>query len=1324
MKQFLRSLLGKPSSTAQEKSKKPVYQPVATPTKGEQASQATPPQSGDDAKADVPSDAKSGDKPGQGRSPQQSAKPQPGKAPTPKPAAPKAPADKSAKQSTSAIEGTKNAEKSEKDGSNAAKPADKTTSDQKNASVDHPKQAKHEPTQQNSTKPVVKDTPSAKLPPRPNNNAQKQQPAKDAQQPKTGNSSAGNKQSQNSKAPKPGQPAKKGSTSAATEPVENASKPAAPKAPADKSAKQSTSTIKGTKNAEKSEKDGSNAAKPADKTASDQKNASVDHPKQAKHEPTQQNSTKPVVKDTPSAKLPPRPNNNAQKQQPAKDAQQPKNGNSSAGNKQSQNSKAPKAPADKSSKPSTSTIEGTKNAEKSEKDGSNAAKAAGKNADGKKKPRLIYPPVTKQQVTQTQKASVAPKPQNAQAPKTQQPKTQQSAQPNTGAKPDTSKQSTKPETPKQGASKAGPTAAGAAAAGISATKAKAEAQNPPAKQHPKQPNAGKNKQPEGKPANAAQASQTAQASQPAGKPQAQAQPKAQAPQSQAKQTQPKAQAQQPQKPRPEAEQANRPASAAKPGTTAKAAGAEATANSANHAATEQEIARALARRSQSVGTPSQQQLKAPKPPREAQKHPNRSAQTSDAKPNNKPIAKPTAKEASIAAAPAAFVQPPKNEPRPQQSAKPATPVMVDSFPHEPEALATPPESKEVKHNRRARLRQVKGLDGLRGLAVLAVVIYHFFGDFLPGGYLGVDMFFVLSGFLITSLLVREFRASGRISLKDFWVRRFRRILPAALTVLIICTSIVALVGGDLAVGIREQFLGTFFFVNNWTQIATSQSYFADNEIQVFAHYWSLAVEEQFYVIWPLLIFTIFAISRRQPRRLPIAVSLILAIASGVAMWLIYVPGEDPTRVYYGTDTHAFGLLIGAILSLMLTSTKEDPGADSWASPGKSERVLAGTIGFLALAGYIAQLFLMPDDADFTYRGGLVLTSVLGALMIWGVVREFGPLKWIFSTAVMRWLGQRSFSLYLWHWPVVMILRAIFDGNHSSDKPWILGLVAIPISFLLAELSYQFVENPFRRGGYKKTWTGYWAARPSISEMKDGFAKAFWPFVPLIVVASLVGVGYALATSSDKSELEQQLEMLQQKNTQSNQGNPGAAAAPASPEENTSRPMPTGNEITAIGDSVMLAASEALQQRYPGIYVDADVSRHYTAAIPIIQQLKDSGQLRSTVFLGFGTNGPAFPDQIQEVVDLIGPDHTIVMAVPYGDRGWMAQSQRDVIDAAKKYDNVYLADWCTHAQSNPNLLYSDGIHPLPEGASEYALAFHYALLQYSNYDKNLDSKCQI
>ena len=629
------------------------------------------------------------------------------------------------------------------------------------------------------------------------------------------------------------------------------------------------------------------------------------------------------------------------------------------------------------------------------------------------------------------------------------------------------------------------------------------------------------------------------------------------------------------------------------------------------------------------------------------------------------------------------------------------------------ALATPVEA-------RARLRLVPGLDGLRGLAVLAVVIYHFFGDVLPGGYLGVDMFFVLSGFLITSLLVREFRVTGRISLKDFWVRRFRRILPAAVTVLVICTAIVAAIGGDLAVGIREQFLGTLFFVNNWTQIATSQSYFADNEIQVFAHYWSLAVEEQFYLIWPLLIAGLFIFVRRYPRRVPIIVSVVLAAASAVAMWFIYTPGEDPTRVYYGTDTHAFGLLIGAALSLIITSTHSDPAADTWPSSRRAGAIAAQVLAPLALLAYLAQLIFMTDDLELTYRGGLVLTSVLGALMIWGVVRGARPLTWIFGTAVMRWLGQRSFSLYLWHWPLIMILIALFDSKR--EHAWVWGLVALPLSFLLSEISYQFIENPFRRGGFKKAWTTFWASRPSLAELRSGFAKVAWPLVPLLVVASLAGVVYGVVTSSDKTQLERDLEELQQLN---NSGSTPAseAAAPTTTTKKT-RPMPRGPEITAIGDSVMLASSAALNTRFPGLYIDAAVSRHYTAAIPIVQELESTGQLRDTVFLGFGTNGAAFPGQLDELIDAIGPDRTIVLSVPYGDRDWMPGARAEVIQAAKDHKNVYVADWCTHAQSNTSLLRADGIHPEIEGADQYALAFQYALQQYSNYDKNTSTQCAV
>lgn len=703
--------------------------------------------------------------------------------------------------------------------------------------------------------------------------------------------------------------------------------------------------------------------------------------------------------------------------------------------------------------------------------------------------------------------------------------------------------------------------------------------------------------------------------------------------------------------------------------------------------TENEISRALARRSRSVGALSAKQER-----RRLDKR--RVAQAS-----------PTA---AAAAAPATATV---------AAGTAATATTATSAPARNAAASAPADS---KRRARARLRQVPGLDGLRGLAVLAVVIYHFFGDILPGGYLGVDMFFVLSGFLITSLLVREFNVTGRISLKGFWLRRFRRILPAALIVLSICTAIVALIGGDLAVGIREQFLGTFFFVNNWTQIATSQTYFAPNEVQVFAHYWSLAVEEQFYLIWPLLMLGVFAISRRKPKRLPIAVSLILAIASAVAMALLYSPGEDPTRVYYGTDTHAFGLLIGAMLSLLMTSTDKDMDADSW--PAANKGILAGTVGAFALVGYLAQLVWMGADRDFTYRGGLVLTSVLGAAMIWAVVRESGPLTWIFRTRVMRWLGQRSFSLYLWHWPVVMIVHAL------SDAPsWLLGLLSLPLSCLLAEVTYQFVENPFRRAGFRPTWHAYWNARPSAKEVKDGFGKAMWPAVPVLVALSVLGVGYALVTSEDKSELERELERMAQSNEQAENSSPTqSSSAPAKPSETTKpkekRALPTGNEISAIGDSVMLAASEALNERFPGISIDATISRHYSAALPVIKAQKDSGQLRSTVFVGLGTNGATFEGQMDELINIVGPKRTLVLVMPYGERDWMGQARAEIIDAATAHDNVYIADWCGIAQENPAMLYDDGVHPLPEGAHLYADALYDAVEQYANEEKDLTTVC--
>ena len=645
--------------------------------------------------------------------------------------------------------------------------------------------------------------------------------------------------------------------------------------------------------------------------------------------------------------------------------------------------------------------------------------------------------------------------------------------------------------------------------------------------------------------------------------------------------------------------------------------------------------------------------------------------------------------------------------------------------------------KQARKKNTARLRYVPALDGLRGLAVAAVIVYHFFGGVLPGGYLGVDMFFVLSGFLITSLLVREFDVTGGISLRDFWVRRFRRILPAAVAVLAICTALVGAIGGDIAVNLREQFFGTLFFANNWVQIATSQSYFADNEVQVFAHYWSLAVEEQFYLLWPLIILGLFSPGRRQPRRLALGVSVALGVASALAMAWIFTPGEDPTRVYYGTDTHAFGLLAGAGLSLIITTRNPNPEAPAWPHYSASGRRVAEAVGLVALVAYAAQLMFMADDLALTYRGGLLASNVLGVAIICGILAERPLLNALFANRFMRWAGQRSFSLYLWHWPIVIILRELTgDAN-----VWAVGTVALLLSAGLAELSYRCIENPLRRRGYRTTARDFWSARPDWATLRSAWKVAAWPLVPVLVFSSLGGIAWGLTHSGDKTFFEQELDNLAAQNQSNNaqapsgksSGQSGGDAAGA-PNDKTSEdkkspdmvhPMPSGDEITAVGDSVMLASSQSLQDRFPGIYINAAVSRHYDQGLPAIQQLAGSGQLRDTVFLGFGTNGPQLDDEIDQMMKIIGPERTVLIATPYGDRDWMTTARQETIAAVKKYDNVYLADWCSHAQHDPNYLREDGIHPVAGvGTDQYALAFFYGLLRYAHGEKATTTKCEV
>jgi peptidoglycan/LPS O-acetylase OafA/YrhL len=640
--------------------------------------------------------------------------------------------------------------------------------------------------------------------------------------------------------------------------------------------------------------------------------------------------------------------------------------------------------------------------------------------------------------------------------------------------------------------------------------------------------------------------------------------------------------------------------------------------------------------------------------------------------------------AASAAAPAAAAAAAESAPAPTPAPAPAP------------APAPTPAPAPAHTAKPGRIRRLPGLDGLRGIAVAAVLIYHFFGSALPGGFLGVDVFFVLSGFLITALLVREYGHNGRISLKGFWQRRARRILPAAATVLVICTAVAGLIGGDAAVNLPPQFLGSLFFVNNWVQISEAHSYFADTTPQIFMHYWSLAIEEQFYVLWPLLFLGMILLARRmgvhsavKQMRWPAVLAGVIGVASLIAMIVLFTPDEDPSRVYFGTDTHAFGLVTGVVLALIVT-TPSDWQPDSFPAlvrPGVT-KLLSWTLAPVALVALVAMIVLLPDTSPVTYRGGLFAASLLSAVVILSVVRAAGPVPFLLRWRPLRYLGERSFSLYLWHWPVVVFLLQVLQdgpkGQETGVPDWGVGLISVAVSLVLSELSYRYVETPFRRRGYRGVLDGL------------GGAKRMLP-VPVVALAATLLAGVALGDSPKESALEAQLNSISQMQQSPPPAAPGSGTGPGTADAS----LPAGKDITAIGDSVMLASAPSLYRTFPGITVDAETSRHYTAGAGVIDAMLANDTLGDYVVLGFGTNGQAFDGQLDQIMDQIGPDHKVVIVVPYGHQDPIPTAAQQVIDYASSRKDVYLAPWCSAAADHPEALFDDGVHPNDQGGPLYA-----------------------
>ncbi|MDX2026013.1 acyltransferase family protein [Microcella sp.] len=609
--------------------------------------------------------------------------------------------------------------------------------------------------------------------------------------------------------------------------------------------------------------------------------------------------------------------------------------------------------------------------------------------------------------------------------------------------------------------------------------------------------------------------------------------------------------------------------------------------------------------------------------------------------------------------------------------------------------------------------RLPGLDGLRALAIVLVLAYHLFPGLAPGGFIGVDVFFVVSGYLITALLVAEHRARGRIALGSFWARRARRLLPALIVVVGLSSAVAALIGGDILVGIGWQLAGVLTFSSNWWSIAQGASYLDQTSPDLFRHAWSLAVEEQFYVVWPLVIIVILLLP---PRWMRVTVPLALAAVSAVAMAVLAGdPAVDPAPAsvaYLSTLTHGFGLLVGAGVALGVEPLRERTSAPRIAA------WVADLGALLATSGLIAVTWALSIDAAITYRGGLVAATALTAVAIVCLYHPGGRAVRLADAPLARWVGERSYGLYLWHWPVLLLLAAALPQiDRIGSQSWMLGLAALVIAVVLAALSFRFIEQPIRRREVQRALVG-----------DLGWGRARRAILGVGVVAAiaglLAGAGLAIVRAPAQSQAEAFIAAGQASLSAPRPAVPlRVPLSERGPDEADTVAIASGDQIIAIGDSVMLAAAPQLQARFPGIAIDAAVSRQMRQAPEILRALARKGQLRPIMIIGLGTNGSIDVATLHELRGILGPDRQLILVSAQAPRGWIADVNASLHAFADDYRDVVIADWRTAIAPELDVLARDQIHPGSAGGRIYAGAVAAALQQLAelpalvDYDEN-------
>ena len=566
------------------------------------------------------------------------------------------------------------------------------------------------------------------------------------------------------------------------------------------------------------------------------------------------------------------------------------------------------------------------------------------------------------------------------------------------------------------------------------------------------------------------------------------------------------------------------------------------------------------------------------------------------------------------------------------------------------------------------IQYIPAIDGLRALAVIAVMFYHLGFSWIPGGFLGVDLFFVISGYVITRLLLDSIAQSGGLDLRGFYIARARRLLPALLFTVVTTTIAIGIWAPDTIKRFVTDMPFALTGTMNWWLVAREQDYFESiGRPPLLQHTWSLAVEAQFYLVWPLILY--FILKRLGKNRIPFA-ALLIAAASGITLLIVSLSldassSSDVSHIYFGTDTHSIGLFLGAALAVSWI-----PQNFTTTLTKQAQNFIDG-VGIFGFIGILAT-FLFIDESDPTlYKIAFPLAAIFGAAIIMSVVHPASRFAPVLENPVLLWIGQRSYAIYLWHWIIFQVTRPTVD---LAGQTWALYSLRILIVFALADISLRYVEIPIRRGALK-----YWLKGLKYRTKKERSRQTRFfisIFVLVLALSSVVSVRAISIGNEQRVAIEESLNSSE-----------------------VSAPNPSSEGIWLTGDSVILGIRTSLNEVAPVSLINARIGRQAPELLDVMKRdIAQAGD--SPVIFNLGNNGLLQEEVVREIFELVKSQSSIIVVNTAVPRPWRDSNNSLVKQIASQYSNVKVIDWNSVSEGRPEYFAPDGVHLVPAGVEAY------------------------